>query len=43
MYINFILFKVTIEKWSKQSNLKVTKSNGETIIDFSFWRFYLRR
>ena len=42
MYMNFILFKVTIERWSKRSNLKVTKRNGETIVDIAYWRIYLQ-
>ncbi len=40
MNINFILFKVYIEKYSIRSNLKVTKDNYETIVDFGYWRFY---
>lgn len=42
MYINFILFKVTIERWSKMSNLKITKSNDEIIVDIAYWRIYLQ-
>jgi len=41
MYINFILFKVYIEKYSNWSNLKVTKDKYETLIDFGKWRLYL--
>lgn len=41
MYINFILFKLYIEKYSKWSNLKVTKDKYETVIDFGKWRLYL--
>ena len=40
MYINFILFRVYIEKYSIWSNLKVTKDNYETIVDFGYLRFY---
>jgi len=41
MTMNFILFKVYIEKYSKWSNLKVSKDKYETIADFGYWRFYL--
>ena len=41
MYINFILFKVYIERYSKWSNLKIIKDNHETMLDFAFWRFYI--
>lgn len=41
MYINFILFKLYIEKYSKWSNLKVIKDKYETVIDFGKWRLYL--
>ena len=41
MYINFILFKVYIEKYSIWSNLKVSKDKYETIIDFGKYRLYL--
>jgi len=41
MYINFILFKVYIEKYSIWSNLKVTKNKYETVIDFGKYRLYL--
>lgn len=41
MYINFILFKVYIEKYSNWSNLKVSKDEFETIIDFGKYRLYL--
>ena len=40
MSINFILFKVYVESFSKWSNLKVNRDNYETIVDFGFWRFY---
>ena len=41
MQINFILFKMLIEKYSRWSNLKVTKDNNEYIIDFAYWRIYI--
>ena len=41
MYMNFILFKVYIEKYSNWSNLKVTKDKYEILIDFGKWRLYL--
>lgn len=41
MRINFILFKMLIEKYSRWSNLKVTKDNNEYIIDFAYWRIYI--
>ena len=41
MNINFILFKVYIEKYSIWSNLKVSKNKYETIIDFGKYRLYL--
>ena len=41
MYINFILFKVYIEKYSIWSNLKVTKDKYETVIDFGKYRLYV--
>ncbi len=41
MRVNFILFKVYIEKFSKWSNLKVNKDKYEWVIDFGFWRFFL--
>jgi len=41
MSVNFILFKVYVESFSKWSNLKVKKDNYETMVDFGFWRFYL--
>lgn len=40
MNINFILFNIYIENYSIWSNLKVTKDNYETIVDFGYWRFY---
>lgn len=41
MQINFILFTILIEKYSKWSNLKVTKDNNEYIIDIAKWRIYI--
>ena len=41
MFLNFIFFKVYIEKYSQWSNFKVTKDNYETMLDFGFWRFYI--
>jgi len=41
MYINFILFKVYIEKYSKWSNFECKRDNNEYIIDFAFWRVFL--
>ena len=38
MYINFILFKVYIEKYSNWSNLNITKDNYETILDIGYLR-----
>jgi hypothetical protein len=40
MYINFILFKVYIEKYSNWSNLNITKDNYETILDIGYLRIY---
>lgn len=41
MTINFILFKVYIEKYTNWSNLKVSKDKYETMVDFGYWKFYL--
>jgi len=41
MNINFILFKVYIEKYTNWSNLKVSKDKYETIIDFGKYRLYV--
>ena len=41
MYMNFILFKVYIEKYTNWSNLKVTNDKYETIIDFGKYRLYV--
>lgn len=41
MYINFILFKVYIEKYGNWSNFKVSRDKYETIIDFGKYRLYL--
>ena len=41
MTINFILFKVYIEKYNNWSNLKVSKDKYEKIADIGYWRIYL--
>ena len=41
MNINFILFRVYIEKYTNWSNLKVIKDKYETIIDFGKYRLYI--
>ena len=41
MYMNFILFKVYIEKYTNWSNLKVTNDKYETVIDFGKYRLYV--
>ncbi len=41
MLINFILFKVCIEKYTKRSDFKVTKDKYETVIDFGKYRLYV--
>ena len=41
MYINFILFKIYIEKYDIKSDFSVSKDKFETIIDFGKYRFYL--
>lgn len=41
MTINFILFKVYIEKYANWSKLSVSKDKYDTIIDFGKYRFYL--
>ena len=41
MTINFILFKVYIEKYSIWSNLKVNRDKYEKIVDIGYWRIYL--
>lgn len=41
MQINFILFKMLIEKYSRWSNLKVSRDEKEYIIDFGYWRFFI--
>jgi hypothetical protein len=41
MLINFILFKVYIEKYAKRSDFKVTKDKYETVIDFGKYRLYV--
>jgi len=39
--MNFILFKLHIEKYTKWSNLVVTRDTHETIIDFGKYRLYV--
>ena len=41
MLINFILFKVYIEKYTKRSDFKVMKDKYETVIDFGKYRLYV--
>ena len=41
MLINFILFKVYIEKYTERSDFKVTKDKYETVIDFGKYRLYV--
>ncbi len=41
MTINFILFKVYIEKYTNWSNLKISTDTYETIIDFGKYRLYV--
>nr|BAR31430.1 hypothetical protein [uncultured Mediterranean phage uvMED]BAR31490.1 hypothetical protein [uncultured Mediterranean phage uvMED] len=41
MSLNFILFKVYIESFSKWSNLNVSKDKYEIVMDFGFWRFFI--
>ena len=41
MNINFILFKVYIEKYTKRSDFKVSNDTYETIIDFGKYRLYV--
>ena len=41
MNMNFILFKVYVESFSKWSNLKVNKDKYERVIDFGYWRFFI--
>jgi len=41
MSVNFILFKVYVESFSKWSNLKVNKDKYERVIDFGYWRFFI--
>jgi hypothetical protein len=42
MKINFILCQLFIEKWESWSKLKVSRENGEIILDIAYWRVYLR-
>lgn len=41
MNINFILFRVYIEKYTKRSDFKVRTDKYETIIDFGKYRLYV--
>ena len=41
MPINFILFKVYVESFSKWSNLKMTRGKHEIMVDFGYWRVYI--
>ena len=41
MNINFILFRVYIEKYTKWSDFKVSNDTHETIIDFGKYRLYV--
>ena len=41
MNMNFILFRVYIEKYTNWSNLKVQTDKYETIIDFGKYRLYV--
>lgn len=42
MRINFILCQLFIEKWESWSKIKVSRENGEIILDIAYWRVYLR-
>jgi len=42
MKINFILCQLFIEKWKSWSKLKVSRENGEIILDIAYWRVYLK-
>ena len=41
MNMNFILFRVYIEKYTKRSDFKVQTDKYETIIDFGKYRLYV--
>jgi hypothetical protein len=41
MELNFILFKVYIEKYNKWSNYNYTRDNNEHIIDLGYLRFFI--
>ena len=41
MLINFILFKLYIEKYNRRSDFRVTKDTHETIVDFGKYRLYV--
>ena len=42
MRINFILCQLFIEKWKSWSKIKVSRENGEIILDIAYWRVYLK-
>jgi len=42
MRLNFILCQLFIEKWKSWSKLKVSRENGEIILDIAYWRVYLK-
>ena len=42
MKFNFILCQLFVEKWKSWSKLKVSRENGEIILDIAYWRVYLR-
>jgi hypothetical protein len=42
MRINFILCQLFIEKWESWSKIKISRENGEIILDIAYWRVYLR-
>lgn len=42
MRFNFILCQLFIEKWKSWSKLKVSRANGEIILDIAYWRVYLK-
>ena len=42
MRFNFILCQLFIEKWKSWSKLKVSRENGEIILDIAYWRVYLK-
>jgi hypothetical protein len=42
MRFNFILCQLFIEKWKSWSKLKISRENGEIILDIAYWRVYLK-